>query len=158
MPPGATMVRRSLLVLLPAFALAGAEAMAQPASPEAVLAAWAEAYATNDGPRCALLYTEDARLWGSVSRAQTVGRAAIADYFGRVRPGATAIAVRFRDFALRPVTADVAIASGRYTFVRILPDGTERLEPSRFSMTFVRGADGAWRIADHHSSRMPPPP
>lgn len=137
--------------------LASASAAAQAAQdPAALLRAWAAAYATNDGAQAASLYTEDARLWGSVSREQTVGRAAIAAYFARVRPGASAIDVRFGEFALREVAPGVALASGHYTFLRSLPDGTEAQEPSRFSMALLRGADGAWRIADHHSSRLPP--
>jgi len=153
------MTRQNLLALcLFAFAPIAANAAEPPRDAAAMPAAWAAAYATNDGPTAAALYTEDARLWGSVSRAQTVGRAAIAEYFGRVRPGATAIAVRFDEHAVRPLADGVAVASGHYTFLRRLADGTDTEEPSRFSMVFVRGADGAWRIADHHSSRLPPAP
>lgn len=127
------------------------------AAPDAasLLRGWATAYATNDGGRAAAQYTADARLWGSVSREQTVGTTAIATYFARVRPGATGIDVRFGEFALRELAPDVAVASGHYTFLRRLTDGSEGQEPSRFSMVLVRGADGLWRIADHHSSRLP---
>ncbi|MCB4821844.1 SgcJ/EcaC family oxidoreductase [Roseicella aerolata] len=145
--------RRLFLAALVPFALPAA---GQPADPAGLLRAWAEAYASNDGPRCAALYTEDARLWGSTSREQTVGRAAIAAYFGRVRPGATAISVSFGEHAVREVAQGVALASGHYSFRRQRADGTEAQEPSRFSMAMLRGADGAWRIADHHSSRLPP--
>lgn len=142
-----------LIALAPFFAT---PALAQ--DPAALLREWATTYATNEGPRMSLLYTEDARLWGSVSREQTAGRPAISAYFARVRPGATGIDVRFGDFALRQLTPDVAVASGHYTFLRRLPDGSEGQEPSRFNMVMLRGADGVWRIADHHSSRLPPPP
>jgi uncharacterized protein (TIGR02246 family) len=125
--------------------------------PAAALQAWATAYGTNQGPAAAAVYTDDARLWGSVSRAQTVGREAITTYFARTRPGAIAIAVRFGDHALRLIAPDVAVASGLYTFVRVRADGSEQLEPSRFSMTVLRGPDGIWRIVDHHSSRLPAP-
>ena len=37
-----------------------------PTDPTALLQAWADAYATNEGPRAGALYTEDARLWGRV--------------------------------------------------------------------------------------------
>src|SRR5688572_23442484 len=94
----------SVLLFGLAAALPGAATATElPAGPAALLRAWAEAYATNDGARSAALYTEDARLWGSTSRAQTVGRKAIAAYFGRVRPGATAISVSFGEHALREV-------------------------------------------------------
>jgi uncharacterized protein (TIGR02246 family) len=120
-----------------------------PTDPPALLQAWADAYATNEGPRAGALYTEDARLWGSVSRQQTIGREAIANYFGRVRPGT------FGEHAVREVGNGFAAASGHYTFVRRQSDGSEQVEPSRFSMAMVRAGDGTWRIVDHHSSRLP---
>jgi uncharacterized protein (TIGR02246 family) len=144
----------ALLVVAPLLAARAAEA---PADPAALLRAWAEAYAINEGPRAAALYSEDARLWGSLSRQQTVGREAIAGYFGRVRPGATAISVRFGEHAVRQVGNGFAVASGHYTFVRRQPDGSEQAEASRFSMAMARAADGTWRIVDHHSSRLPAP-
>jgi uncharacterized protein (TIGR02246 family) len=126
-----------------------------PTDGAAALQAWAAAYATNIGPAAAVLYTPEARLWGSVSRGQTVGQAAIAEYFDRVRPGAAAISVRFGEHALRAVAPGVVVASGQYTFVRERFDGSEIFEPSRFSMTLISGQDGVWRIVDHHSSRLP---
>ncbi|WP_376097308.1 SgcJ/EcaC family oxidoreductase [Roseomonas sp. CCTCC AB2023176] len=147
------MLRLALLVLLLIPGLAGAQE--PPTTPARVLEAWAAAYATNEGPRAAALYAEDARLWGSVSREQTVGRDAMATYFGRVRPGASAIAVRFGEHAVREVSPGFAVASGHYTFVRVQPGGAEQLEPSRFSMAMTRLPDGTWRIVDHHSSRLP---
>ncbi len=142
----------AMMVALPGLAVAGE----LPKTPAEALSVWAEAYASNEGPRAAELYTTDARLWGSVSRAQTVGQPAIADYFGRPRALAAAIDVRFGDYTLRQVAPGVAVASGHYTFIRERWDGSELTEPSRFSMTLVQGDDGCWRIADHHSSRLPP--
>src|SRR5687767_12791745 len=110
-----------------------------PTDPPALLQAWADAYATNEGPRAGALYTEDARLWGSVSRQQTSGREAIANYFGRVRPGTTAISVRFGEHAVREVGNGFAAASGHYTFVRRQSDGSEQVEPARFSMAVGEG-------------------
>lgn len=144
-------MRNTLVMLLLISGHAGASAP----DPASLIQAWAAAYATNEGPQAAAQYTEDARLWGSVSREQTVGSAAISAYFARRRPGATAIDVRFGEYALRNLAPGVAVASGHYTFLRRLPDGGESQEPSRFSMVMVRGADGLWRIADHHSSRLP---
>ncbi|WP_431301970.1 hypothetical protein [Sediminicoccus sp. BL-A-41-H5] len=106
-------------------------------------------------PDAAAQYTSDARLWGSVSREQTVGTAAITAYFVRTRPGAAGIDVRFGDFALRELAPGLAVASGHYTFLRRAADGMMSEEPSRFSMVMMRGPDGLWRIADHHSSRLP---
>jgi uncharacterized protein (TIGR02246 family) len=126
-------------------------------TPAGALIAWQEAYATNDGAKAAATYTENATLWGSTSREITVGRAAITDYFGRRRPGAVAISVTFGAHELRQVTPDVAVAIGHYTFVRTRADGSTQPEPSRFSMTLVRETSVGWKIASHHSSRLPPP-
>lgn len=142
----------TVLSLAPLLVARGAE---MPTDPLTLLQAWADAYATNEGPRAAALYTEDARLWGSVSRQQSIGRAAIANYFGRVRPGAQAISVRFGEHAVRHVGDGTAVASGHYTFARRLSDGSEQSEPSRFSMVMVRTGGGTWQIVDHHSSRLP---
>ena len=43
-------------------------------SPKEVLKTWAEAYATMDGQRASAVYTDHARLWGTNSREQSVGR------------------------------------------------------------------------------------
>jgi hypothetical protein len=67
--------------------LSAAREADMPADPGSLLRAWAAAYATNDGARCAILHTEGARFWGSVSREQAAGRAGVAIDFGRVRPG-----------------------------------------------------------------------
>lgn len=126
-------------------------------SPAALLTAWAEAFAAQDGARSAALYTDDASLWGTTSREQSSGRAAITRYFGPM-PNITARSVTFGDHTIRPVADTIAIASGQYTFVLRRADGTELRAPARFSMTLVKVADGAWRIADQHSSLMPRPP
>jgi len=150
-------MRRLIVAFMMTVMLAPmAHAQEAPTNPAAALRAWATAYATNEGPRAAALYTEDAVLWGSVSREQTVGGAAIADYFARVRPGLSGIAVEFGEHRMQSLGDAAAIASGHYTFIQRRVDGTENREPSRFSMVLVRGADGVWRIANHHSSRLPP--
>lgn len=150
---------RAMFLLLTVVMLGLAPALrAQEAAtdPAGALRAWTVAYATNDGARAAAVYTEDAVLWGSLSRELTVGRAAINTYFGRVRPGLAGIAVEFGEHRTQMLGDGVAMASGLYTFIQRRADGTENREPSRFSMLLARGSDGVWRIANHHSSRLPP--
>ena len=130
-------------------------AQAPASDPTGALRAWTAAYASNDGARAAAVYTEEAVLWGSVSRELTVGRDAITAYFGRVRPGLAGIAVEFGEYRVQSLSDGAAIASGHYTFIQRRADGTENREPSRFTMVLARGADGVWRNANHHSSRMP---
>ena len=121
---------------------------------EAVLRTWAEAYAARDGERSAAFYTPDARVWGTASRSQAVGRQGISDYFVVTARGLRSRAVEFGEFATR-LYGDAAVSSGQYTFRRVREDGTPADTPARFSMTLVRQPDGRWLIADHHSSPLP---
>ncbi len=153
--------RRFALLLIPAAALlaSGPEARGQPNpnDPTALLAAWAAAYSSMDAPRLAALYTEEARLWGVTSREQSVGRAAIQASFGRPREGVTAVGVTYGAHGVTRLNESAAVASGHWIFRMTLADGSERQAPARFSITMTRLADGAWRIADHHSSFLPTP-
>ncbi len=149
---------RGALLAFIVLAAPPALAAGPPGEAAAVPAAWAEAYGTNQGPPAAAMYTPDATLWGSVSRARTIGSEAIVEYFGRTRPGVAANTVVLGEYSLREIAPGVAVASGLYTFHRRMVDGSASSDPSRFSMTVLRGADGLWRIADHHSSRLPAAP
>jgi uncharacterized protein (TIGR02246 family) len=124
-------------------------------TPEEALKAWTEAYATMDGKRTAAVYTDDARLWGTNSREQSVGREGITAYFSRPRPGVASIAVTVGEHTVRPLGDGAAVASGHYTFRMNKSDGTHQESRARFSMAIMRGSDGKWLIADHHSSPLP---
>jgi uncharacterized protein (TIGR02246 family) len=153
--------RFALLAILTSVIFAsGQDARAQTNSndPSALLAAWAEAYGAMDAPRIAALYTEDARLWGIASREQSVGRAAIQASFSRPRAGVTAVGVTYGEHGVTRLGESAAVASGHWVFRMTLTDGSERQAQARFSITMTRLADGAWRIADHHSSFLPMPP
>ncbi len=151
---------RSLLAALLGLALATGAARA--AGPAAELAAAPEAW------RAAYDSMEGARGRGGLhGGCDAVGQhePRTHDRHGRDRRlFRTDAAGRRRDLRhLRGVFAaggrtGVAVASGHYTFHRRMADGRASADPSRFSMTFVRGADGLWRIADHHSSRLPAAP
>ncbi len=150
-------MRRSAFLLTLLVIITAMPAAVQ-SDPSALLRAWSEAYATVDGQRVAALYVEDARLWGTTDREQTVGRAALATRFGRARPGTAAISVVFGEHRLRMLGETIAVASGHYTFRQRRADGTDIQNPSRFSMVMMRSQDGIWRIVDHHSSRLPAAP
>jgi uncharacterized protein (TIGR02246 family) len=153
------MIRTLAAALIALVLLAGPGHAAGPAAEmSAAPEAWRLAYDSMDGAAVAATYTADATLWGSVSRERTIGTVAIAAYFGRTRPGVAATSVTFGAYSLREVAPGVAVASGLYTFHRRMADGRASADPSRFSMPCVRGADGLWRIADHHSSRLPATP
>ena len=148
------MRRSAFIAFVACAALPQAVLASEPSDAVGALRAWADAYGTMDGPRTAAVYTENARLWGTTSREQNVGRASIESYFSRSRPGVTSISVAFGDYGVQQLGDRAAVASGYYTFAMKRADGTEAQLPARFSMTFVRGDDGIWRIADHHSSPL----
>ena len=135
--------------------LCAAPAAAQTSAEEA-LAAWATAYAAMDGQKSAAVYAPEARLWGTASRTQTVGREAIRAYFDAGRQGLRSRLVAIGEHAVQRF-GDTAVASGHYEFHNTREDGTAVARPARFSMTMVN-QNGRWLIANHHSSLLPAAP
>jgi len=125
-----------------------------PSAPAAILSAWADAYASQEGARSAALYTEDASLWGTASSVPSKGRAAIATYFDARRGTIARSSVAFDEQAVSLLPGGTAVIYGRYSFRQERLDGGEILLSARFSMTLVRD-HGRWLIAHHHSSPMP---
>jgi uncharacterized protein (TIGR02246 family) len=146
----------AFLVAATLVTFSGSSSEAQ-SSPEELLKAWTEAYATMDGQRTSAVYTDDARLWGTSSHQQSVGRDSITAYFARSRPGVASITVTIAEHSIRPLAEGAAVASGHYAFRMNRTDGTQQQTHARFSMAMVRGTDGKWLIADHHSSPLPAP-
>ncbi len=141
--------------VLVAFLLSATPALAQ-ATPEEALQAWATAYAAMDGEKSAAVYAPDARLWGTASRAQTVGRDAIRDYFNAGRQNLKSRVVTIGDHATR-IFGNAAVASGHYSFENTRADGSSTTRAARFSMAIVN-QNGRWVIVDHHSSVLPEAP
>jgi uncharacterized protein (TIGR02246 family) len=147
----------SVLIICTSLITLGSTSSKAQGTPEELLAAWSEAYATMDGQRTSGLYTDDARLWGTASHLQNIGRDSITGYFSRARPGVTSISVSIEDHSVRPLAEGASVASGSYTFRMNKSDGTVQETAARFSMAMVRGTEGKWQIADHHSSPLPAP-
>jgi uncharacterized protein (TIGR02246 family) len=143
---------RTLTVVL---VLAASPAAAQ-STPAEALAAWASAYAAMSGEKSAAVYAADARLWGTASRAQTVGRDAIRDYFDAGSRNLRSRTVVIGEHAIQ-LLGDVAVASGHYEFRNTRNDGASTARPSRFSMTLA-SQGGRWLIVNHHSSQLPDAP
>jgi uncharacterized protein (TIGR02246 family) len=110
---------------------------------ESLLKQWVEAFNSHDLDRHAMLYTEDATLFGSVDELQ-VGRESVRSYFGRRGAG-----VRVKDYPMPRVTAlgpDLLVTAGHVDFA----DGDA---PVPYRMTWVLARrDGNWKIAQHHGS------
>ena len=63
--------------------------------------------------------------------------------------------VKFGDQLIR-VYGNTAVNTGYYTFSYVKDGETESI-PARYSFTYVKDGD-EWKIVDHHSSAVPPPP
>ena len=120
---------------------------------EAALKAWADAYAARDGEKSAALYAQDARLWGTLSAKQSIGRDAIHDYFNAGKQ-LKARTVEIGEHACRMIDT-AAVCSGHYTFDRTPNEGPPEKTPARFSIVLAK-QDGRWLIVDHHSSPVSP--
>lgn len=114
-------------------------------------AAWKTAYDSREPGRITQMYSTDAALWGTTSKAIAPTPADIADYFkgAAARPNAR---VTFNQQHIR-VYGDVAVNSGAYTFSDVR-DGQTTMRPARYSMVF-RNTGGKWLLVDHHSSFIP---
>jgi hypothetical protein len=121
-------------------------------TPQTILKAWADAYATRSGS-IAVLYTKDAHLWGTVSKDLLIGNEKIKEYF---EMGGQSVNVRSVTFGKTNTVlrTDSAFISGQYHFSAIMKDGSPREAPARFSLGLVRDG-GNWLIVDHHSSALP---
>ena len=130
----------------------------QPASfaaetPQTILKAWADAYATRSGDALAVVYAKDAHLWGTVSKEPTIGIEQIKEYFEK---GGQSVNVRSVTFGKTNTVlrTDSAFISGQYQFSATMKDGSPRETAARFSLALVKDGD-TWRIVDHHSSALP---
>src|SRR5262245_60076509 len=98
--------------------------------PQVILKAWAEAYATRSGDSIAVLYTQDAQLWGTVSTEPTIGIERIKEYYEKGGQSVKARSVTFgkTNMILR---TDSAFISGQYQFSAIMKDGSPRENAAR---------------------------
>lgn len=148
-------MRRKFLTLIALSAgLAGSPARAE--TLEAVLTAWSAAHGAGQAAPVATLYTPDARLWGEASPREGVGHADIARYFATISFGPAPVRIRVEQRHMREM-GPIALVSGRFTLIHEGWDGAPIEEPCRFTLALARGADGRWRIAEEHISRLPAP-
>jgi uncharacterized protein (TIGR02246 family) len=137
-----------LTVLTPAAAIAGPSEEAN-----VVVDRWATTFSTNDPDELTKIYWPDAILLGTTSPVMSEGTEAILKYFSPLKgTGFKTVIGERRTLVLSDGAVMVA---GFYEFSR-LQDGKPVATPARFTMLIVK-RDGAWRIANHHSSPLVPP-
>jgi uncharacterized protein (TIGR02246 family) len=129
------------------------------AGPQEELAAatqqWATVFAENNPDTILPLYAKDAVLWGTLSPSVRSDPAAVKAYFVGAFGALPKATVKFGDQLIR-VYGNTAVNTGYYTFSYI-KDGETKSIPARYSFTYVKDGN-EWKIVDHHSSSVPPPP
>ena len=116
---------------------------------------WATVFADNNPDTITPLYAKDAVLWGTLSPTVRSDPAAVKAYFVGAFQALPKATVKFGDQLIR-VYGDTAVNTGYYTF-SYTKDGETKSIPARYSFTYVKDGND-WKIVDHHSSAVPPPP
>jgi uncharacterized protein (TIGR02246 family) len=138
---------------------AGLSAQLAMAGPQEEVAAaaqtWATVFADNNPDTMMPLYAKDGVLWGTLSPSVRSDPAAVKAYFVGAFQALPRATVKFGDQLIR-VYGNTAVNTGYYTF-SYMKDGETKSIPARYSFTYVKDGND-WKIVDHHSSAVPPPP
>lgn len=149
-------LRISSVVLVLSAALSVQSAKAGPQEDVAATGEkWAAVFADNNPDTMTALYAKDGVLWGTLSPSVRSDPAAVKAYFVGAFQALPKATVKFGDQLIR-VYGNTAVNTGYYTF-SYTKDGETKSIPARYSFTYVKDGDD-WKIVDHHSSAVPPPP
>jgi uncharacterized protein (TIGR02246 family) len=116
---------------------------------------WATVFADNNPDTITPLYAKDAVLWGTLSPTVRSDPSTVKAYFVGAFKALPKATVKFGDQLIR-VYGNTAVNTGYYTF-SYTKDGETKAIPARYSFTYVKDGND-WKIVDHHSSAVPPPP
>jgi uncharacterized protein (TIGR02246 family) len=149
-------LRISSVVLVLSAALSVQSAKAGPQEDVAATGEkWATVFADNNPDTMTALYAKDGVLWGTLSPSVRSDPAAVKAYFVGAFQALPKATVKFGDQLIR-VYGNTAVNTGYYTF-SYTKDGETKSIPARYSFTYVKDGND-WKIVDHHSSAVPPPP
>lgn len=125
-------------------------------SPESIakknFAKWNAALLTKDARQVADLYTGDATFLPTVSPEFKKGQSGAEAYFHHFLekdPNGKVV-----EEAVQPLSPDCYLHSGMYDF-EVGPQNQREIVHARFTFLWKKGKDGQWRIAHHHSSKVP---
>lgn len=147
---------RAIALLLAAIVLvAVSPAQAQLVdTPQNLVKAWSEAYATRTGEPMTRVYSRDAHLVGSQSRDPAIGIDSIKAHYDR-----TGQTVSERSATITKLQINnrkrVTLVTGTMDLKAKLKDGSARNNQARFTMSIVRESRRQWAILSHHVSLMP---
>lgn len=146
------LVRAIALVAVVSFQVAGAQAQLVD-TPQNLLKAWTEAYASRSSDAIGRVYAKEAHMWGLNSKELAVGIDSIKKHYARI----------WDNVAERSVTISksqvltrrrVTIVSGTMEIKSKSKDGVARSTPARFTMSIIRESRRQWVILSHHMSPL----
>jgi len=135
----------SATLLVPAYATPADEG-------HAAVEQWIDTFNAHDVAATVELYTPDALVWTTAGRSLASGSDAFTAYFTAVY--GSPLTATLGEHATLAVTDDVVVDAGQ---IDVTNGSTGAVTPLRYHFVLVRTDDG-WRIAAHHSSRLPDPP
>lgn len=152
---GTARVRVGTVALVAALLAGAAPASAQLVdTPQNLLKAWTEAYASRKGEPMTRVYTSDAHLWGSQAREPAIGIANIKAHYDRTAQNVAERSATITKVQIVP-RKRVTLVTGTMELKAKLKDGTARNNQARFSMSIIREARRQWAILSHHVSLVP---
>lgn len=148
-------LRAGIVAVLAVLAAHVAPAHAQLVdTPQNLLKAWAEGYASRGGEPMGKVYAPDAHLWGSQAKEPAIGIANIKAHFDRTGQGVAERSATITKMQMNP-RKRVTLVTGTMELKAKLKDGTARNNQARFTMSIVRESRRQWSILSHHVSLMP---
>jgi hypothetical protein len=148
------MRRFAVLVAVAIGASAPASALAKPHELKAAIKKWAHSVKHGSADDVASHYDKDAHLWGTFATKSNRTPKQIRGYFAHLKDGKD-VSVKLGASQARTLAGGVGVVNGTYKFVVREPGGAAKHVPARYSFTLKKGARGAWKIVDHHSSVIP---
>lgn len=148
-------ISTAVAAMLVAMALCVLPARAQLVdTPQNLVKAWSEAYASRTGDPMARVYARDAHLWASLSNEPVVGIEGIKQHYTRTGQNVverSATVTKMQTTSRKRLTT----ISGTMEIKSKLKDGTARSNQARFTMSVVRESRRQWAILNHHISLVP---
>ena len=152
---GLSDLRTGLMALLAALLVATLPAEAQLVdTPQNLLKAWSEAYATRTGEPMTRVYAQDAHFLGTQTREPVVGIANIKAHYDRTGQNVAERSATITKMQVNP-RKRVTLVTGTMELKSKLKDGTARNNQARFSMSIIRESRRQWAILSHHVSFVP---
>lgn len=123
-------------------------------TPQNLVKAWSEAYATRTGEPMTRVYARDAHLVGSQTRDPAIGIDSIKAHYDRTGQTVTERSATVGKMQVN-TRKRVTLLTGTMELKAKLKDGTARTNQARFTMSIIRESRRQWAILSHHVSLMP---